>query len=52
MELSSTELLPDLLGKFEKYFGCVGGKTCDRSIGILTGFGRINIMIGMLEVCE
>lgn len=39
MELSSPELLPDLLGKFEKYFGCVGRKTCDRSIGNLTDFG-------------
>lgn len=39
MELSSPELLPDLLGKFEKYFGYVGGKLCGRSIGILTDFG-------------
>lgn len=52
MELSSAELLPDLLGKFEKYFGYVGGKTCDRSVGVLTDFGRINIMIEMLQVCE
>lgn len=47
MELSSTELLPDLLEKFEKYFGCVGGKNRERSIGISTDFGWINIMIGM-----
>lgn len=47
MKLSSTELLPDLLGKFEKYFGCVGGKMCERSIGILTDFGWISIVIGM-----
>lgn len=52
MELSSTELLLDLLGKFEKYFGYVDGKKCDRSIGIWTDFGRRNIMIEMLEVCE
>lgn len=36
MELSSAELLPNLVGEFEKYFGFVGGKMYDRSIGILT----------------
>lgn len=39
MELSSAELLPDLLGEFEKCFGFVGGKICDRSIGILADSG-------------